>query len=53
MQDKTIKRKRVKISVGKRPKPVKIKFLLFGLVATAILLVFYLFSLADFGTPQN
>jgi hypothetical protein len=49
--DKHKKRKLVKVEFGKRPKPLLFKLLLFGAVGAAILLVFYLFSLADF-TPK-
>jgi hypothetical protein len=47
MQDQPVKRKRVKVEFGKRPKPLLFKLLLFAAVAAAILLLFYLFSMVD------
>jgi hypothetical protein len=50
--DKPRKRKLVKIKFGKRPKPVLFKLFLYVAVAAIILIVFYLFSLANF-TPSK
>jgi hypothetical protein len=47
MQDKPVKRKRVKVEFGKRPKPMLFKLLLFAAVAVAILLLFYVFSMVE------
>jgi hypothetical protein len=53
LQDKPVKRKRVKIEFGKRPKPLLFKLLLFAAVAAAILLLFYLFSIAEYTPPKQ
>jgi hypothetical protein len=52
MQDKPVKRKRVKIEFGKRPHPWRFKLLLFVSAAAVILLLFYLFSIAEY-TPKQ
>jgi 4-hydroxybenzoate polyprenyltransferase len=46
--DKPVKRKRVRVEFGKRRKPWLTKLFLFVSIAAALLLVFYLFSLAEY-----
>ena len=42
------KRKRVRIEFGKRPKPWLFKLFLFVSIAAVLLIVFYLFSIAQY-----
>lgn len=47
MPENQVKRKRVKIEFGKKPRPVLLKLFLFITIAAGILLVFYMFSLVE------
>lgn len=48
MSDNSVKKKRVKVAFGKRSKPWRFNLFLFASIAAVLLLVFYLFSIAEY-----